>query len=108
MCKLCRCPLRNKVIFTGEKVPAEAAGNKTISGSNRTRAARYQWGHSQLQGQRRLLMGQMGTRSPVCAGGSWVVSQKHHRHSAPPWVSQLQGCLLPPRADREDLIQVID
>lgn len=31
MCKLCRCPLRSKVISTREKVPAEAVGNEIIS-----------------------------------------------------------------------------
>lgn len=31
MCKLCRCLLRSKVISTGEKVPAEAVGNETVS-----------------------------------------------------------------------------
>lgn len=56
MCKLCRGLLRKKVISTGEKDPAEAAGNERISGSNHTTAARYRSGRAQLKCQWQLLM----------------------------------------------------
>lgn len=40
---------------------------------------------------------------PVCAGGSLMMSQKHHRHSSPPWVYWFKCCSLLTRAGREDL-----
>lgn len=83
MCKLCRFPLRNKVILTGEKEPAEATGNEIVSVSNHTTAARYWSGWAQLKCQWQRV------------GDAWPClcwRQFHDVPEAPQALGPLRGC----------------